>query len=96
MILSLFKVAGHSMEPTLREGTMVVSSSLPYIIRKPRIGDMVLFINNNKMLVKRVVNIKDNKLLVEGDNKKDSLNPGWIGMKKIYGSVVFKIPGWIS
>jgi len=61
-------VAGHSMEPALREGDWLLM--LPPR-RTPRRGDVVLFRDpreRSRLMLKRVVEVPDGALVVEGDN----------------------------
>lgn len=90
MMFSFFKVSGHSMEPFLKEGSVVLTSSIFPI----KILDVIVVQYENKKMVKRIMEIKNGKVYVEGDNKKDSLDSkkiGWIDRKEIVGKVLFKI-----
>lgn len=94
LLFSLFKIQGHSMEPTIKNGQTVLASSLPYLFSKPRIGDIVAFVKEEKMFIKRIVKIDREKYFVKGDNEKDSLDSrrlGWIERREIVGKVVYKI-----
>lgn len=92
LLLSRFKIYGHSMEPTLLNGSIVLVSSIPYLVNKPKIGDIVAFRLNRKVLIKRIVKInKEEKYFVKGDNEKDSFDSakfGWIKKKEIVGKVI--------
>lgn len=90
MILSFFKVSGHSMEPYLKEGNVV--AAIKFLPLKPR--DVVVFQHHDKKMVKRIKEIKKDLVYVAGDNKDDSMDSkiiGWIHKKDIVGRVVFKI-----
>ncbi len=90
MMFSFFKVSGHSMEPFLKEGSVVFTSILFPI----KISDVVVFQYHNKKMIKRVAKIQDKKIYTEGDNKNDSLDSkkiGWIDKEEIIGKVLFKI-----
>ena len=53
--------------------------------------DVVL--KREKYIIKRIAKINKDKVFVEGDNKKDSLDSwkfGWVYRKEIVGKVVFK------
>lgn len=89
MLLSLFKVEGHSMEPTLRYGSFVLASSVTYILKEPKVGDIVLFENGNKTIIKEIRKILNDKYFVEGENKKDSKNFAPIKKKDILGKIIF-------
>lgn len=92
MILGLFKISGHSMLPYLAPGDHVLTSTTPYLIFKPKIGDVVVFRSNNlSIMVKRISKISNGKFFVEGDNKNDSFNPASINKKDIIGKVLFKL-----
>jgi nickel-type superoxide dismutase maturation protease len=93
MLLSKFKIEGQSMVPKLKHGQIVFASSIPYIFRKPKVGDVVIA-QHGRCIIKRIARIKENKVFVVGDNKKessDSRNFGWIGKEKIIGKVIFNI-----
>jgi len=95
LLLSKFKIIGHSMEPVLRNGDQVLISGISYLFKNPQKGDTVAFKNKEgKILVKRVTNIKNADYFVLGDNKNDSLDSrsyGWILGKDILGKVVYKL-----
>lgn len=93
MLLGKFKITGHSMEPFILNNQTVLASSIPFIFSKPKIGDVVVFKVDDRIFIKRVKEIKNQKFFLEGDNKKDSLGSkkiGWISGKKILGKIVFK------
>jgi len=73
MLIGIFRVSGHSMLPTLRPGRLVVVSSIPYFFLQPKPGDIVLFKQELKTLIKRIRKIEKAKYFVEGENQKDSL-----------------------
>lgn len=93
-LLSVFRpivVQGQSMEPTLQTGDTLLCSTL----KNPEIGDIVVirpFLSvGEKYIIKRVTDIKDDKIFVEGDNKNnsyDSRNFGYIEMDQILGVVL--------
>lgn len=89
MLLGKFKVSGHSMEPTIRNGQEILISSLPYLIFRIKVGDIIAFNNLGKLIVKRVKSINRGKFLVEGDNKTDSKEFGWIEKDRIMGKVIY-------
>lgn len=89
MILSRFKIAGHSMEPLLKPGQEILVSSLPYLLFRPKAGEIIAFKEGNKFVVKRIKKAENGKFLVEGDNKKDSKDYGWINKKSIIGKVIY-------
>lgn len=95
-LFSLFKVFGHSMEPTLLNGSKVLVSSLPFLIRDPEINDIIAFVDktSGKIFIKRIIKRKGQRYFLTGDNKHDSLDSqklGWITKKDIIGKIIFKI-----
>lgn len=91
MLLGKFRISGHSMAPILKEGETVLISSIPYLILKPKIGDVVAFKYFNKVLIKRIKKVKSKHYLMEGDSLSDSLKIGWINKNDIIGSVIYKL-----
>lgn len=93
MLLSVFRVSGHSMMPTIHPQAIVLVSFLPYFFLKPVIGDIVMFVDKNtqKKLIKRIQKIQKQTYYVSGDNRNDSLELGWIQKREILGKVIFKI-----
>ena len=82
------------MEPTVKNGQVVLISSLPFLFNHPIVGDIVAFKNvNDEVLLKRISNITGYKVFLKGDNNIDSLDSrqiGWINKKKIIGKIIFK------
>lgn len=94
MLLSVFRISGHSMEPTIKNGQKVLVSSVHFIFRQPRIGDIVAFRSQGKVFVKRISIIEEDKHFLEGDNEKDSMDSrqfGWIQKDQIVGKVMLGI-----
>ncbi len=77
------------MEPTIKDGSIVLASSIPYFFSKPAIDDIVVYHNKNKTIfVKRIKKKDHEKYFLVGDNEKDSLDSrklGWIDRKDIVG-----------
>ena len=93
MLLSRFKIVGHSMEPTFNPGDVVLISSFPYILRNPMVGDLIV-LKREKYIIKRIEKIKENKFFVVGDNKKESTDSrkfGWVSRNEIVGKIILKI-----
>lgn len=91
IILQKFRIKGHSMEPTIKDGGEVLVSDIPLILFGANPKDILLFKKNNEPFVKRIKNIKGNKYFLLGDNKKDSLDSeslGWVDKKDIIGKVI--------
>ncbi|HMS22308.1 MAG TPA: signal peptidase I [Candidatus Levybacteria bacterium] len=89
MILGIFKITGHSMEPTIKNGDSVLAVGM-FSIKK---GDVIVFQNDSKYFVKRVAAIIGDKVKVLGDNPEDSFdsrNFGEIEKDVIIGKVIKK------
>ncbi len=94
MLLSKIRISGHSMEPFLKDNDMVLASGIFYRFINPSINDIVCFKFNNKILIKRITKIQNNKYFVKGDNSKDSLDSDEFGLIKkenILGKVFYKL-----
>ena len=81
------------MEPTLSEGDVVLISSLPYLFKNPKVGDVII-LKREKYIIKRITKADRGKFFVEGDNKNESTDSkdfGWVLKKEIFGKVIFKI-----
>lgn len=79
MLLSLLRIHGHSMQPSILEGQKVLASSFPYLFSKPKKNDIVVFKTGNKVFVKRISSISGDKYFLTGDNKGDSLDSRKLG-----------------
>ena len=93
LLLTKFKVVGHSMEPKIKNREVVLVSSLLYLFKKPKIGDIVAFKEVDKILIKRITSISKGKYFLAGDNQQDSLDSrkfGLISKQKILGKVIYK------
>lgn len=95
LLISKFKIFGHSMEPTLKNNDVVLVSGIPYLFQNPLINDIVAFRSNKKqVLIKRIKKIKNNKYFVYGDNSKDSYDSnkfGAINRQQIIGKLIYKL-----
>lgn len=95
-MLILVKISGHSMEPTLRPGSIVLVEKLTYFFRKPRLGDIVVFRspkNPGQYLCKRVTAFDPDSQAYElrGDNPGDSLDSrkfGTVNRSQILGRAI--------
>ena len=86
-------VQGCSMQPTLKQDDMVICNTLN---KNPKIGDIViikpLICFGDDYVIKRVTDIQEDKIFIEGDNKDhsfDSRNVGWIDKSNIFGTILF-------
>ena len=96
LLLSRFKISGHSMEPTLLHGQTILVSNISYLFSKPKINDIVALRERKSgiVFIKRIVKVDGEKYFVSGDNKKDSMDSkdfGWIEKGEIVGKVLFKL-----
>lgn len=91
MLLSRFKVVGHSMEPTILSGTILLVSSIPYLFKQPKLGDIVVFKVLEEKFVKRIKKNEGRRYFLAGDNTTDSLDSrklGWVRREDILGKVL--------
>ena len=94
LLLSRFKIKGHSMSPKFSEDDSVLVSSIPFMFVKPRKGDVVVFEKYNRIYLKRIGKIKEDKYFLVGDNKKDSVDSrrfGFVNRNQIKGKVLLKL-----
>lgn len=77
------------MMPTIKNGSEILISNIPYLFSKPKIGDIIAFNKEGKILIKRITKIKDNEYFVSGDNASDSIN-GWINKENVLGKLITK------
>ena len=95
VILAFFRpieVNGISMCPTLQDGQYLILNTLD---KDVEIGDIVvikpLVCAGGKIIIKRVTDIDNNKIFIEGDNKDHSLDSrtfGWIDKNSIMGVII--------
>lgn len=88
-LLQKFKVSGHSMMPTLKPNQEILVSSIPYLFRSPKVGDVIAFKMGRQYIVKRLKKATSNRFQVAGDNQNDSKDFGWIERKSIIGKVIY-------
>ncbi len=84
------------MSPTIQSGQIVLANRLSYLLKLPAIQDVVALKDprDGKILIKRIVKIKNKKYFVMGDNKSESTDSrafGWITKKDIIGKVVHQL-----
>lgn len=92
---SVVKVIGHSMEPTLKEGSFLLVGWWAFRFRDPQIGQIVVLQNPQEpgqYLCKRIggFEVRTNRYAVRGDNQHDSLDSlkfGPIKKSQILGRV---------
>lgn len=81
------------MEPSILSGTTLLVSSIPYIFREPKIGDITVFRSFGKIFVKRIKKKEGQRYFLAGDNTNDSLDSrklGWVRKEDILGKVIFR------
>lgn len=93
VFLSIFRVLGHSMEPNLKNNRTVIVSSIPYLFKSPKIGEIVVFKDkkSGKLILKRIKKINGFKFIVVGDNRKDSKDFAFIERSQIVGKLIFNV-----
>jgi nickel-type superoxide dismutase maturation protease len=91
-MLRLFKVTGKSLQPIYYEGDFVLVSKIPFLARRPRTGDIVVFCHPRfGMMIKRVERVTPGgELYVTGTHptSKDSDNFGVIPFTSVIGKVI--------
>lgn len=60
IFLMRFIVKGASMEPTFREEQVVLVSAIPYVLRQPKVGEVVIVRDprDGRLLLKRIITIR--------------------------------------
>lgn len=92
LLLSKFKISGHSMEPAIKNKQHVLISKIPYFFSEPSVKEIVAFKKNQKILIKRIVRKIGDKYFLAGDNSKDSLDSrsfGLVSKNDILGKVIY-------
>lgn len=85
-------IHGCSMEPTLKEGDFRLCNTLA----TPNIGDIVIVKPSfstvpDRYIIKRVTDIQNGKVFLQGDNRDnsfDSRNFGWIDEDLVFGVII--------
>lgn len=96
MLLSRFRVAGHSMVPSLLPGDEIIISSIPYMFSSPKPEDIVLLLepHSEKRVVKRIEKVKNDTYFVRGENPSDSQDSrtyGAVSKTRVIGKMLFKL-----
>lgn len=71
----IIKVSGHSMEPTIKDGSYVLIKKQ----RRYKTGDIIAFEHQRTTMLKRLTSISNDRALVAGDNLNDSLDSRQLG-----------------
>ena len=94
IIFKIFKVKGDSMYPVIKDKDKVFVSSLPYLFKTPKIGDIIVANHPHKniKIIKRITKINDNEYFIEGDNilSSDSKEFNTINRKLILAKLIFE------
>ncbi len=80
------------MQPSIIDNQKVLVSSIPYLFFSPKKDDIVAFKNKDKIFIKRISKIKEDKYSLAGDNKDDSLDSrkfGEIPRDKILAKIIW-------
>lgn len=96
-MLRLIKVTGESLSPLFKEGDYVVITTLPFILRKIRRGDIVVFQQDQfGTMIKKVEYVDPNlgAVFVVGTHRSsvDSKQFGPISEQALIGKVIWHIP----
>ncbi|MEK7168569.1 MAG: S26 family signal peptidase [Patescibacteria group bacterium] len=94
LLLSKFKISGHSMEPLFLHGDKILTTNIFYLFKSPQINDIVVFKDITNVFVKRITKIINDKYFVSGDNQNDSLDSkdfGAISKSQILGKFIYKL-----
>ncbi len=59
LLLSKFKISGHSMEPLFLHGDKILTTNIFYLFKSPQINDIVVFKDITNVFVKRITKIID-------------------------------------
>ncbi|MDO8265683.1 MAG: S26 family signal peptidase [Candidatus Saccharibacteria bacterium] len=81
------RVVGDSMSPTLTDGQLI----LLYKTRKFKVGDVVVAFMNHREVVKRIIEMSNGYVFLEGDNKNhstDSREHGKLIDRHVIGKIV--------
>ena len=86
-LVRLAEIAGDSMAPTLVEGDRVLFIRRPWQLRDIVLAD----VHEDAPVVKRILDIADSKLFLQGDNTEVS-ETYWITPDQIQGIMLGQIP----
>jgi signal peptidase I len=63
--IGITRVSGHSMDPTLRDGSFLFVNKLSALISKPDFGDVVIVQESGYQIVKRVIGIPGDTVAIQ-------------------------------
>ncbi len=81
------------MEPKINDGEHVIATNIPFILKKLKTNDIIVFKKYGQYFVKKIFRITKGEYFVIGENKNDSLDSrrfGAISFKDICGKVIYK------
>ena len=84
----LRRVEGESMMPSYSPGQTIVITTARHF----KVGDVVVAFMNGKEVLKRIVDMHEGSVFLEGDNhekSKDSRHYGWLADRHVVGKVTF-------
>lgn len=91
-MLLIRRIAGDSMLPDLRPGSIVIAIRSA---QKYKINDVVVIKHNGIEKIKRIVDIKDGKAYLLGDNpdhSTDSRHFGWLDTSVLIAKIIWPRP----
>lgn len=83
-------VQGESMLPSYRPGQTIIVSHARHF----KVGDVVIAFMGGKEVMKRVTEIDNGQVFLEGDNReqsKDSRHHGWLVDRHVVGKVIWPV-----
>ena len=87
--MAIRRVVGHSMVPVLPPGTWVIGLSY---IDSVKPGQVVIVQHEGKEKIRRVSEVKNNRIFILGDHPETSIDSrhfGWLPMKAVRARVVW-------
>lgn len=94
--LFVFRVHGNSMSPVYRNGESVLALRFIYLFKNPQKREVVIARDprDGKLLIKRIIQVKQGKIFLSGDNQAastDSREFGMIDRSALVGKVIYKL-----
>jgi len=95
-MLRLLKITGSSLNPEYQEGDFVLATTVPFLFRPPRAGDVVILRHPAYgTLIKRLTRLGPDGFEVASDNPDglDSRALGVLPLRDLTGRVIWHIRG---
>jgi nickel-type superoxide dismutase maturation protease len=92
--ISRYRISGQSMLPTLKPNSSVITFNWYYHFADPKKDDLVVLMHNSRVIIKRIKEIKKNKIWLEGDNLEESTDSrtfGWVDKSKLLAKVILHL-----